>query len=116
MEIVVRSDSSTVLSPDMNRHIREVLEDRLARFRSRLTRVEVGFSYENARGVGVHDHRCTLEARPAGLDPQVVTADAVDSPAAFDAAVDKLEHVLTSRLGKESDVKGSESIRTAPPP
>jgi|APFre7841882724_1041349.scaffolds.fasta_scaffold411348_1 ribosome-associated translation inhibitor RaiA len=114
MEIVVHSDSSTFLSPDMSRHIRGVLEDRLARFSARLTRVDVGFTDENARMVGVRDHRCTLEARAAGMEPRVVTADAVDLVASFDVAVDKLEHALASRLGKESDVKGSPSIRTMP--
>jgi hypothetical protein len=48
------------------------------------------------------------------VEPRVVTADAVDLVASFDVAVDRLEHALASRLGKESDVKGSPSIRTMP--
>jgi len=112
MEIFVNSENAVELRPDLDRHVRAVLESRLARFSDRLTRVSVGFTDENGRAVGVADLRCTIEARPSGLQPIAVTADAPELVASFDAAADKLVSVLKTRLGKEGDHKGAPSIRT----
>lgn len=115
MEILVHTDSKVTLSPNLDAHIRRVLDQRLARFGHRLTRVDVGFNEENARGVGVPDRRCTIEARPAGLDPVAVKADAAEALPAFDGAVEKLLRVLETRLSREGDHKGAASIRKPPP-
>ncbi len=114
MEIFVHSENAVVVSPDLDRHVRGVLESRLARFGQRLTRVEVGFTDENRSQVGMAEMRCTIEARPSGLQPVAVTADAPEFVACFDAAADKLVSMLNSRLGKEGDHKGAASIRKLP--
>lgn len=111
METFVHSEQAVVVSPDLDRHVRDVLETRLARFGDRLTRVEIGFSDENGSNVGVADLRCTIEARPSGLQPVAVTASAPELSSSFDAAVDKLVSMLNTRLGKEGDHKGAASIR-----
>jgi hypothetical protein len=115
MEVLVHSESAVDVRPDLDRHVRGVLTSRLARYRDRLTRVSVGFADENRRQVGVPDLRCTIEARPAGLDPVAVTANAPGLVACFDAAVEKLMSVLQTRLGKEADHKGAPSIRRSGP-
>jgi len=111
MEIFVHSENAVAVSPDLERHVRGVLQSRLARFGQRLTRVEVGFTDENGRRAGVADMRCTIEARPSGLQPFAVTADAPGLVACFDAAAEKLASLLSTRLGKEADHKGAASIR-----
>jgi hypothetical protein len=113
MEILVHTDNHLTLRPDMDRHVRGVLESKLARFASRLTRVDVGFVDENVRNIGVPDLRCTIEARPSGRDPVVVHADAPDFVRSFDSAFAKLVSAMETRFGREGDVKGSESIRTS---
>ncbi len=114
MEVLVHTDSKIAAKPDLERHVRDVLASRLARYSVRLTRVEVGFNEENARAIGVPDRRCTIEARPAGKDPVAVSADAVELGLAFDGALDKLVAVLDRRFGKEAQRKGAPSIRTTP--
>ncbi len=111
MEIVVHSGSAVVVRPDLERHVRGVLESKLSRFRGRLTRVSVGFADENRRQVGLPNLRCTIEARPAGLDPVAVTADAPGLVDCFDAAAERLVRVLQNRLGKQGDHKGAPTIR-----
>ena len=115
MEIFVHSEKSVVVRPDLERHVRGVMQTRLARFSGRLTRVSVGFSDENERHIGVPDLRCTIEARPAGLEPFAVAADAPGLVACFDHAAEKLVSVLETRLGREGDHKGAPSIRKPVP-
>ena len=114
MEILVHTDSKITARPDLERHVREALESRLARYDQRLTRVDVWFNEENSRSAGVPELRCTVEARPAGKDPVAVTADAMELGLAFDGALDKLAALLRTRFGKEQQHKGAPSIRTTP--
>ncbi|MDO8306942.1 MAG: HPF/RaiA family ribosome-associated protein [Actinomycetota bacterium] len=115
MEVLIHADGSIHVRPDLERHVREVLESKLTRFGHRLTRVEVGFNDEKVRHVGVPDRRCTIEARPTGMDTVAVTANTGEFVLSFDAAAEKLMSALETRLGKAGEVKGAPSIRTALP-
>lgn len=55
-----------------------------------LTRVEVHLKDQNGAKKGPAHIRCTIEARPRGLDPMAAHADAADIQAALKGAAHKL--------------------------
>ena len=55
-----------------------------------LTRVEVHLKDQNGAKKGPAQIRCTIEARPRGLDPMAAHADAADIQAALKGAAHKL--------------------------
>lgn len=69
------------------------------RFGDRLTRVEVFFKDVNA-GKGGIDKACTMEARPAGIDPVAVEAQDEDPYKAAKQAADKLDRALEHRTAR----------------
>ena len=79
------------------------VEDRigevLSPFAERLTRVEVHLRDENAQKGG-RDTRCTMEARPRGLDPLAVEAIEEGPREAVRSALGKLQHALGHRFGR----------------
>lgn len=83
-------------------HIHTAVNKDLARFASKLTRVEVHLADLNAGKPGPDDKRCLIEARPRGLDP--LTAEATDSDLykAVSDAASKLQRVLDSTFGRLS--------------
>jgi hypothetical protein len=88
MKIQLNSDSSVEGSDALARSIETTVHAALDRYGDRINRVEVHLSDEDGpTGSGPRAMRCLLEARPAGLDPVVVTgsADTVEG-ACHDAA------------------------------
>lgn len=67
----------------------------------RLTRVEVHLADVNgaAKG-GADDIRCTIEARPEGIQPQTVTHHDADVEAALRGGGKKIRALLESEFGK----------------
>lgn len=102
MHIEVRTDSRTKADIDS---VTASVETGLARFRERLTRVEVHFSDVNGPKGGT-DTRCVLEARPAGHQPVVVTSEASSSDDAVNDAVEKMSRLLTSTLDRLNETRG----------
>ncbi|WP_127115099.1 HPF/RaiA family ribosome-associated protein [Shimia sediminis] len=72
----------------------------LGHLADRLTRVEVHLKDQNADKHGPDHIRCTVEARPRGLDPMAASHDAADIPAALKGAAKKLRGRLTSEFQK----------------
>lgn len=72
----------------------------LGHFADRLTRIEVHIKDQNADKHGPDHIRCTVEARPRGLDPIAAHADAENIPAALRGATKKLRGRLTSEFEK----------------
>lgn len=72
----------------------------LGHLADRLTRVEVHLKDQNADKHGPDHIRCTVEARPRGLDPMAASHDAADIPAALKGAAKKLRSRLTSEFQK----------------
>lgn len=81
----------------------------LARYESRITRIEVFFEDVNGPKGGSADHHCRLEARLAAMKPVTVSATGADSFHALKGAISKMDHLLKSSLGKKKDVKGKMS-------
>ena len=76
------------------------LAESLARFKDRLTRVEVHLRDESAGRTTGDDVRCLLEARPAGADPVAVTHHADTFEKAIQGATEKLVALLSSRFDR----------------
>ncbi|MBL9091090.1 MAG: HPF/RaiA family ribosome-associated protein [Planctomycetaceae bacterium] len=101
MHIQVKAGSGAHLSDGEIDQISTVVEDRLARYRERLTSVEVFISDENSREKhGKNDKRCLIEARPAGLQPVAVEVHTDNYLEAVDACAEKVLHALEHRFGR----------------
>lgn len=83
-------------------HLRKEVEEALRRFAQQLTRVDVYVKDQNAEKGG-RDKRCTIEARPRGLEPVAAEADGTTAGDAVIGAAKKLQRQLDSLLGKRAD-------------
>jgi ribosomal subunit interface protein len=106
MQVRVTTDNNITGSEGLTTHVEGVVEDTLGRFSQRLTRIEVHLADENSRSKsGGNDKRCTMEARPRGLKPVVVTAQAATINQAVDSAADTLAKTLDRTLERLDDRK-----------
>jgi ribosome-associated translation inhibitor RaiA len=87
-------------SEAMNTRLSSIIADKLSRFDEYITRIEAHLSDENGGKEGENDKRCTLEARPQGKQPIVVTNNADTYDEAVAGAVTKLKSALDSAIGK----------------
>jgi ribosome-associated translation inhibitor RaiA len=111
MQILVHTDHNIEGSAELTSHVEALVEDTFARFRERLTRVEVYLADENSsQKAGEADKRCTMEARLGGLQPIAVTHDASTIDQALYGAADKLEKTIGRHLGRLDDHKGRTSF------
>lgn len=100
MQVQVNTDRSLTVEDVPAADVRSAIETAVARFRHRITRVEVHLSDQNSHKSGRNDKRCVIEARLAGLDPVAVTHEANTSRLAIDGAVGKLERSLEKIVGR----------------
>ncbi|MFS0701597.1 hypothetical protein AB6N24_16620 [Cellulomonas sp. 179-A 4D5 NHS] len=115
MDIQWRSKHGETVDDRGQDRVEEALEQSLARFGDRVVTVEVHVADEASGSSDGNDHRCTLDAQVAGHKNLSVTNHGSSAEEACMGAVQKLVHLLTSRLGKEADRRqGSESIRHLP--
>ncbi|MCA9294112.1 MAG: HPF/RaiA family ribosome-associated protein [Phycisphaerales bacterium] len=101
--MLVQFNYSAVPSSDaLEDFVRAELDKAIARFESRLTRVEVHLADMKSKRTGPDDKRCRLEARPKGRDPFLAEDTADDLYRAVSGAVGKLERMLMTRLDPHS--------------
>lgn len=92
------------------------VEAGLSRFAGQITRVEVHLGDAAAtERPGNPDKNCMIEARPTGRQPLAVSHQAATLEEAWRGATRKLRNALDTRFGRQSDVKGSASIRDIEP-
>jgi hypothetical protein len=72
----------------------------LGHLTDRLSRVEVHLVDVNGAKGGADDIRCTVEARPEGMQPQTVTHNDANVDAALRGAAKKIRSLLDSEFGK----------------
>jgi len=72
----------------------------LGHLKDRLSRIEVHLADVNAAKGGDDDIRCTIEARPEGMQPQAVTHVDANVEAALRGASRKIRNLLDSEFGK----------------
>jgi ribosome-associated translation inhibitor RaiA len=106
MQIRINTDNHIQGSAELTHHIEQVVTGTLERFEPQITTVAVQLSDINGAKTRGDDKRCVMEARPAGLQPIVVShlADSVHS--AVDGAVERLERALEKAFGRLGDTKG----------
>ncbi len=110
MQVIVNTDHNITLSEDSISEMESVVETSLGHFGTRLTRVEVHLSDGSAGRSTGDDIRCQLEARPEGLNPEIVTDNASSVDDALSGALKKMQHVLESTFGKLDQHKGGSSM------
>ena len=109
MQVQVSTDNHVDGSQGLNLHVESVVQTSLARFGTRVTRVEVHFSDENSSAKGHEiDKRCAMEARVAGHPPVAVTHQGATIDQALAGAAGKLERILEKTFGriKDSQMRG----------
>jgi ribosome-associated translation inhibitor RaiA len=99
MEIEINAAEGVQRSEALDAHVRERLGHVSQRFGDRLTRLRVYMKDVNARKGGI-DKACTMEARPAGMDPVAVEAQDEDVYKSVRDAAGKLEKALGHRFGR----------------
>ena len=99
MQIQVNHDNHVRLTGDTADRLSRTVEDSLAKFADRITRVEMHLGDVNG-SKGGPDKRCMLEARMANVQPIAVTHQAESLQMAIDGALEKLEHALGHAIGK----------------
>ena len=88
-------------SDSLEQHVREQINERLGYLSERLTRIEVHLRDDSSPTKHTPgDKRCTMEARPAGMQPLVVEHQGEDFYKVIPETVDKLERVVKKRMDK----------------
>ena len=100
MQVQIRHDEN--LPGDRNDWIARTVEGALERY-SEITTVEVHFADEDGPKNADGAIRCTIEVRPAGFKPLAATSHGSDMPGALDGAIEKVERMLESELGRVRD-------------
>lgn len=113
LEIVINTDGNVSGRDGVTGPIADRVEEALARFASQLTRVEVYLADENAGKSG--GKRCSMEARPKGMDPLAVSEEAATVQDAVAGALDKMARRLSSEFGRRDNRKGGETVRAGEP-
>lgn len=99
MQVQVNTDKNIEGGERLAEYVKTALSARLRRFGAQITRVEAHLSDESSHKSHGNDKKCVLEARPAGLQPVVVTHLAATLDLAISGAAEKLERVLDSTFG-----------------
>jgi len=101
MIIQVNTDSQTQGTADLTRSVQMLLESKLERFSSRITRAEVHLTDDNGSGkAGGIDKRCMIEVRMAGMDPIIATDRGSSHDTALRGAANKMQSQLETIVGK----------------
>ena len=111
MQIQLNTDKNVQGDDALSAWVEHELRERLGRFGDSITRIEVHLSDFNGARAGDQDKRCKLEARLAGRQPMVVSHDAGKVADAMFGAVDKLQRLLGTVLGRARDAAGRASVR-----
>lgn len=100
MKIQFNTDK-TINGDEKNEHyFSELLANKLERYQSHITRIEVHVTDQNGNKEGAHDILCLLEARLEGRQPMAVSYQADSTEQAVNGAIDKLKAALDTILGR----------------
>jgi ribosome-associated translation inhibitor RaiA len=107
MLIQVHTDNHIQGSEKLTNYVQAVMQDSLARFAERVTRVEVHLHDNNSHAKSSDDDKhCGIEVRIAGLDPLNVSHQAGAIDLAIDGATNKLVTLLDRHFDKANHTKG----------
>jgi ribosomal subunit interface protein len=100
MIIQLNSDKNIQGSEKLETFISQKINRSLKRFTSKITRIEVHLSDQNAGKSGSDDMQCRIETRIKDLQPVTVTARSSTKEKALSEAIDKMKAALESAIGK----------------
>ncbi len=101
MTIQINTDNHIETSESFETQLRDMLADKLSRFSSNLTRIEMHLSDENSgEKSGQNDKKCLLEARWEGMAPIVVSENSDNVMQSINGATNKMKAALTSAIEK----------------
>lgn len=103
MKIQLNTDKNIPGSEKFEMFVNEQINRSLKRFASKITRIEVHLSDQNAHKSGSDDIQCKIEARIKGIQPLIVTDKNITKEKALDAAIDKMKASLDTVIGKLKD-------------
>ena len=106
MFVQINTDNQIKSDAEANERLEQKVRERLRRYEDRLTHVEVHISDVDAHKHHGDDKRASLEARPNGLAPVGVVADARTIEAAVSDAAAKCAKALEKTFGRLTDRKG----------
>ena len=106
MFIQIHTDNQVASDVERDNRLEEQIRQRLARFETRITDVEIHVSDVNGPRGGAADLRATLEARVNGVPPVAVAEHGTSIDRAILGAAKKAVRALDHQLGKLSDTKG----------
>jgi len=103
MLIQVHTDPTINSDSELVAQAEAAVTSAVARFETRISRVQVHLADENSHKTDRADKRCTMEARLNGMAPVAVTDFAATVEQALDGAADKLERMIDSTIGRLDD-------------
>ena len=116
MQVQVNTGNGSDNTEALERWAEGEIRQALARYGGELARVEVHLTAGSPDKGGASDKRCVMEARLARDTPVAVTQHAPGTDEAFRGALEKLKHLLESRLGRAADHRRRDSIRSGAAP
>ena len=102
MQVQVNASNGIDNKETLERWADAEIQQSLSRFAGEITRVEIHLSGETGDKGGASVKRCAMEARLTHHQPLAVTHHAPGTDEAFQGAVDKLKHLLDSKLGRQA--------------
>lgn len=103
MNIQINTDNNVVGNEKLEATLNSIISNKLERYSDQITRIEIHLSDQDGPKNGVQDMRCLLEARLEGLQPIAVTNSANNAELAARGALNKLDNLLKTKLGRLRD-------------
>lgn len=100
MQFQLNTDANIQGAEKLADEAEAVVTSGLGHLTDRLSRIEVYLVDVNGAKSGAQDIRCTIEARPEGMQPQTVTHHDASVDAAVRGAAKKIRSLLDSEFGK----------------
>ena len=102
MQIQTHTDNHIHGDETLRGYVSEAVQNAMARYEDRITRVEVFLAEEHSpdKFHGDDDKRCVMEVRLRGLKPMSVRHHDSTVRDAFEGAAIKLQHLIEKTLGR----------------
>nr|WP_294894318.1 HPF/RaiA family ribosome-associated protein [uncultured Pedobacter sp.] len=101
MIIQVNTDNHIEGKEELNHYITNLFNEKLQRFDSQLTRIEVHLSDENGgEKSGADDKKCNIEARLDNLDPIFASSQSDDISKAIHECLQKIKRGIEHQIDK----------------
>ena len=103
MQLQLNTDNNIQSTEALKKLVSESVHAQLRHYLSKITRIEVHLSDQNAHKSGPNDILCKMEARVEGTKPVFVTSKSDSKEVALDHALDKMRATLSTLIGKITD-------------